>query len=236
MTKAKKTNTRFLPKGLNVLFEDKDILVVEKPVGLLTVSTEREKSKTAYAHLMDYVKKGAERSRNRIYVVHRLDRDTSGILVFAKNEMAKNNLQENWENFHKTYFAVTHGIWESKEGIITSYLTENKAQFVHSTKDSQLGKLSKTGYKIIQESYKFSLVEVSLLTGRKNQIRAHFSENNHPIVGDQKYGKEKAKYPRMALHSFSIEFIHPILGKKMQIESKVPQFFFNLLGVHETGI
>jgi len=198
MTKSPKTNTRFLPKGLNILFEDKDILVVEKPVGLLTVSTERDKTKTAYAHLMDYVQKGAVKSRNRIFVVHRLDRDTSGILIFAKNEMAKNYLQDNWEKIQKKYFAVTHGIWESKEGIITSYLTENKAQYVHSTKDSQLGKLSKTGYKIIRESNKFSLVEVSLITGRKNQIRAHFSENSHPIVGDQKYGKENAQYPRMA--------------------------------------
>lgn len=224
------TSTRYLPNGLNILFEDRDILVVEKPSGLLTISSEREKSKTAYASLMDYVKKG-QRSKNRIFIVHRLDRDTSGILIFAKSEVAKLNLQSNWDQNTKIYYAVSHGIWEEKEGIIGSYLTENKAKMVYSTKDKDLGKWSVTKYKVIKETNKYSLLEVQLLTGRKNQIRVHFADKTHPIVGDHKYGlPRKEKFTRMALHAYSIQFFHPFSGKPMYIKSEIPPYLKGLVG------
>jgi RluA family pseudouridine synthase len=230
MGNKKEPNTKFLPKGLTIIYEDRDLLIVSKPAGLLTVSTDSEKIKTAYASLSDYVKKGSIRSKNRIFVVHRLDRETSGVLVFAKTLEAKNNLQDNWDNTKKKYCAVTHGIWKNKSGIITSFLTENKSQIVYSTKDANLGKLSHTGYKIIQETEKFSLIEVDLLTGRKNQIRVHCSDEGHPIVGDLKYGKDNKSYLRLALHSFSISFHHPFTGKEMYFESAIPPFLSDLVG------
>ncbi len=233
MHKNAKGNTKFLPKGLEILFEDRDIILVNKPSGLLTISTEREKSKTAYAALTDYVKKGSLESRNRIYIVHRLDRDTSGILVFAKTEDAKEQLQENWEQIQKKYIAVTHGHWEKSEGKISSYLAENKELIVYSTKDKTVGKLSHTSYKVLNTSKFYSLVEIDLLTGRKNQIRVHFADEDHPVVGDTKYGEENKKYMRLALHAFSIRFQHPYSGKEMYFEAEIPTFLTDLVPLKE---
>ncbi|XDD42871.1 RluA family pseudouridine synthase [Leptospira sp. WS60.C2] len=228
-----KTNTRFLPKGLSILFEDRDLLVVDKPAGLLTIATESEKSKTAYASLMDYVKKGSERSKNRIFIVHRLDRDTSGILVFAKTEVAKQTLQDNWDKTKKFYVAVTHGIWKEKKGIIQSYLTESKAHRVYSVDDPKLGKLAETKYKVLKESNLYSLLEIELITGRKNQIRVHFAENKHPIVGDSKYGNDTKSYQRMALHSLSITLNHPFHKKELTFSTTIPNFITGLVGGYE---
>ncbi|PJZ38519.1 RNA pseudouridine synthase [Leptospira levettii] len=228
-----KTNTRFLPKGLTILYEDRDILVVDKPAGLLTIATDSEKSKTAYASLMDYVKKGSDRSKNRIFIVHRLDRDTSGVLVFAKTEVAKQTLQENWDNTKKVYIAVTHGIWKLKQSSIQSYLTESKAHRVYSVDDPKLGKFSETKYKVLKESNLYSLLEIDLITGRKNQIRVHFAEKGHPIVGDTKYGNESKSFPRMALHSFSITLTHPFQKKPLTFITNIPNFITGLVGGYE---
>jgi RluA family pseudouridine synthase len=230
MTSTKKTNTRFLPKGLFILYEDRDLLVVNKPAGLLTISTDSEKAKTAYAALTDYVKKGSTRSPHRIFIVHRLDRDTSGLLLFAKTETAKQTLQNHWDETSKQYIAVTHGNWKEKSGKISSYLTESKAQVVYSTKDPELGKLSHTEYAVLKETDKYSLLQINLLTGRKNQIRVHCSEQNHPIVGDSKYGEPKRNYPRMALHAWSIRFKHPFSGKEMEFKAEIPPFLTGLVG------
>jgi RluA family pseudouridine synthase len=230
MSKTARPNTRFLPKGLKILHEDRDILVVDKPAGLLTVATDSEKSKTAYAALTDYVKKGSIRSKHRIFIVHRLDRDTSGLLIFAKTESAKIKLQESWEQTTKHYMAVTHGVWAVKSGILESYLAENKAQVVYSTKDESIGKFSQTEFTVLKETAKYSLVKVNLLTGRKNQIRVHFAEEKHPIVGDKKYGQDKKEYSRMALHSFSIRFRHPFSNLEMAFETEIPAFMTGLVG------
>lgn len=228
-----KTNTRFLPKGLSILHEDRDILVVDKPAGLLTIATDSEKSKTAYASLMDYVKKGSDRSKNRIFIVHRLDRDTSGILVFAKTETAKQTLQDNWDQTKKTYVAVTHGHWKEKQGTIKSYLTESKAHRVYSIDDPKLGKFSETKYNVLKESNLYSLLEINLITGRKNQIRVHFAEKGHPIVGDTKYGNDTKSFPRMALHSLSITLTHPFQKKPFTFTTKIPNFITGLVGGYE---
>jgi len=230
---SSKPNTRFLPKGLSIIYEDRDILVIDKPSGLLTMATDSEKTKTAYASLTDYVKKGSIRSKNRVFIVHRLDRDTSGLLIFAKTEDAKLNLQNNWDGTKKKYIAVTHGKWEPNSGIITSYLIENSAQVVYSTQDASLGKLSHTSYKVLKESKNYSLVEIDLLTGRKNQIRVHFAEQKHGIVGDQKYGEDKKSYPRLALHSLSISFIHPFHGKELFFATEIPSYLTGLVGGYE---
>ncbi len=218
------------PRGLPILHEDKDILVVAKPAGLLTIGTDREKSRTAHYLLNDYVRKGDPKSRHRVYVVHRLDKDTSGILIFAKSEPAKQYLQEHWEDTEKHYLAIVHGRLTPKEGTITSYLAENAAQKVYSTPDPAKGKLSHTEYKVLKESKGLSLVEIHLLTGRKHQIRVHFAEKGHPVAGDKKYGNGEPVCKRLALHARSISFIHPYSGKQMSFEIGMPEEFVRLLG------
>lgn len=225
----KNPSKKHQPKGLTILYEDHDILVVDKINGLLTMGTDREKQKTAHFLLNDYVKKGNQRSPNRVFIVHRLDRDTSGILIFAKSETTKRYLQENWKEFSKTYFTVVYGKLQEKEGIITSYLLENKAFRVYSVKDADKGKFAKTGYKVIKESNKFSLLEINLFTGRKNQIRVHLSEKGHPILGDKVYGNEDKGAKRLALHSASLKITHPVTKKAMSFETGIPPFFKTLV-------
>jgi tRNA pseudouridine32 synthase/23S rRNA pseudouridine746 synthase/23S rRNA pseudouridine1911/1915/1917 synthase len=220
---------KFQPTGISFIHEDKDIIVVDKINGLLTIGSDTERQKTAYFLLNNYVKKGNAKSKNRIFIVHRLDRDTSGVLVFAKNENAKQFLQENWQNFSKKYYAVVHGIFDEKEGVITSYLTENKAHIMYSTKDHENGKLSTTGYKVIKESSKYSLLEITLFTGRKNQIRVHLAEKGHPIVGDEVYGEKDKSVKRLALHSFLLIISQPFTKEKMTFETEIPPYFNTLM-------
>ena len=227
--KFKKPSKKHQPKGLEILYEDRDIIVVNKEHGLLTISTEKEREKTAYFLLNLYVKKGNSKSKNRVFIVHRLDRDTSGILVFAKSENAKRYLQDEWHHFSKTYYAVVKGKLKSAKGIITSYLIENKAHKVYSIKDSEKGKLSKTGYKVIQTSDKYSLLEIELFTGRKHQIRVHLLEMGHPVVGDRNYSKKEPGISRLALHAASITINHPFSKEKMTFMTEIPQYFQDLL-------
>ena len=221
----KRPSKKHDPKGLTILYEDHDILVVNKSNGLLTVSTDKEKDKTAYFLLNNYVRKGNARSRNRIFIVHRLDRDTSGVLVFAKHEKTQRYLQDEWVAFRKTYIAVVHGILQEKEGVITSYLAENKAHRMYSVVSPEKGKFSKTGYKVIKESGKYSLLEITLFTGRKNQIRVHFSEKGHPVVGDKVYGQIDKGIHRLALHALSLSIVHPVTKKEMTFEAEPPGYF-----------
>lgn len=229
--KENRPGKKHQPKGLPILHEDKDLLVVAKPAGLLTVGTDRDKSRTAHYLLNDYVRKGNPKSRNRVYVVHRLDRDTSGVLLFAKSEQAKTFLQENWDSTDKYYLAIVHGQLTPKEGQISTYLVENSAHKVYSTRDAARGKLSHTAYKVLQEARGLSLVEVHLLTGRKHQIRVHFSEQGHPVAGDRKYGEQQAQVSnRLALHARSITFTHPFHGRRMTFDTGLPDDFVRLIG------
>ncbi len=230
MRKRPASGARFVSKGLVVLYEDKDILVVDKPAGLLTVATEREKSRTAHSLLTDYIRTGCGRCRKRLFVVHRLDRDTSGTLIFAKSEDAMHRLKAQWKQTEKKYLAVVHGRCGKSSETITTYLAEDEGYNVYSTSDSTKGKLSQTAYKVLRMTKRVSLLEVVLLTGRKNQIRVHLAGIGHPIVGDTKYGKEDDSQPRMALHARSISFKHPFSGKQLTIESEVPVFFTTLVG------
>jgi tRNA pseudouridine32 synthase/23S rRNA pseudouridine746 synthase/23S rRNA pseudouridine1911/1915/1917 synthase len=220
---------RHQPKGLEILYEDKDIIVVDKPAGLLTVGTANNKTNTAYYKLTDYVRKGNSKSRSRIFIVHRLDQSTSGVLVFAKNEEAKFRLQSHWKDTEKKYVAVVYGQLAKKEDVITSYLAESKVFIVYSTPDTTKGKLAHTAYKVLKESRQFSLLEINLLTGRKNQIRVHLADKGHPVVGDRKYGKPKDAFRRLALHSKSISFKHPHTGRQMTFETRMPNYFNELV-------
>ncbi|MCK5156547.1 MAG: RluA family pseudouridine synthase [Spirochaetales bacterium] len=225
----KKPPKKHQPKGLSILYEDRDILVVDKMSGLLTVSTEKTRENTAFFLLNEYVRKGNSKSRNRVFIVHRLDRDTSGVLVFAKSEEAKRYLQDEWQKFQKTYYAVVHGAMQEKEGVISSYLAENRAFKMYSVKNPEEGKFARTGYKVIKETKNYSFLEIYLYTGKKNQIRVHLAERGCPIFGDKKYGQKEKGNRRLALHSTSIMLLHPHTKEKITFTAKVPDYFALLL-------
>ncbi|MET0585561.1 MAG: RluA family pseudouridine synthase [Candidatus Binatia bacterium] len=230
MYKRSTSNHKFLPHGLVILYEDRDILVVDKPAGLLTMGTDSDKTRTAYFFLTDYVRKGYSKSRNRIFIVHRLDRETSGVVIFAKNIEAKVRLQDQWKDTEKKYLAVVHGQCARMSGTITTYLAENKAHIVYSTSDRTRGKLSTTGYKVLKQTKDSALLELDLWTGRKHQIRVHLAGIGHAVIGDRKYGKEDRDHTRLALHARSISFKHPFSRQQLTFEAQVPVYFNRLVG------
>jgi RluA family pseudouridine synthase len=225
----KRPPRRYQPKGLSILYEDRDILVVDKVSGLLTVSSEKVKENTAYYLLNEYVRKGNSKSRHRVFIVHRLDKDTSGVIVFAKNENAKRYLQEEWQGFQKKYYALVRGTLPEQQGVITSYLAENRVHRMYSVTDPRKGKLAKTGYKVLRGSPKFSLLEIDLLTGRKNQIRVHLADKGCPVAGDRKYGVNEKGIKRLMLHATSIAIVHPHSKEKMSFTTKIPSCFESLI-------
>jgi tRNA pseudouridine32 synthase / 23S rRNA pseudouridine746 synthase len=229
MPPTKRPTAKYQPRGLTILHEDRDIIVIEKPCGLLTIGTERDKLRTVHTILNEYVRKGDPRSRNRVYIVHRLDRETSGILVLAKSEAAKIFLQGHWQETDKRYLTIVHGTLDAKSGTISSYLAENSALTVYSTQDPALGKLSLTEYTVLKEAKGLSLLAIHLLTGRKHQIRVHLSEQGHPVAGDGKYGKNDG-CTNLALHAHSISFTHPVSGRTLFYETAVPDLFTRLVG------
>ena len=213
-------------KNIDIIYEDKDIIVINKPSGLLTVATEKEKNKTAYHLVMEYLKK--KNKNNRIFIIHRLDKDTSGIIMFAKNERAKHLYQDNWNDIVKKrcYYAVIDGKMENKEGTIKSYLKEN-GNMVYSVKDRS-GKLAITEYKVLKERKNISLLDINLKTGRKNQIRVHMKENKTPILGDLKYGEKSKLINRLALHAYKLELVNPVTKKLHTFEINMPNEFKTL--------
>lgn len=225
----KKPAKKYEPRGLSIIYEDKFFIVVKKANGLLTIGTAKERNKTAQSLMSEYVKRGNAKSPARVYIVHRLDRDTSGVLIFAKDERTKNNLQEHWGDYSKKYLTVINGTLEKKEGTITSYLAENKANIVYSTEDETEGKLAQTAYKVIKETKDYSLLEIDLLTGRKNQIRVHMADAGHPVAGDVVYGKGFKRIRRLALHAASLSIIHPVSKRKMTFETDMPNYFKELI-------
>lgn len=210
---------------MEILYEDDYLIIVNKTSGLLTVSTPKENAKTLYRYVSSYVKR--LNNNNKIYIVNRLDKDTSGIVVFAKNENVKGILQNNWDKYVKLreYIAIVHGISDS--GTVKSYLNENSEHFVYST-DNTNGKLAITDYKMINTNKKYSMLKIILHTGRKNQIRVHMKDINHPILGDKKYGI-KDNFKRLMLHSSRLDFIHPVNKKLLKIECSIPNDFYNTI-------
>lgn len=213
-------------KNIDIIYEDKDIIVINKPSGLLTVATEKEKNKTAYHLVKEYLKK--KNKNNRIFIIHRLDKDTSGIIMFAKNERAKHLYQDNWNDIVKKrcYYAVIDGKMENEEGTIKSYLKEN-GNMVYSVKDRS-GKLAITEYKVLKERKNISLLDINLKTGRKNQIRVHMKENKTPILGDLKYGEKSKLINRLALHAYKLELVNPVTKKLLTFEINMPNEFKTL--------
>lgn len=211
-----------MKKKLDIIYEDKHLLVVNKPYGILTVSTYKENERTMYHMAYSYQKQ--KHKSNKIFIVHRLDKDTSGVLMFAKDEKTKYLLQDNWDNLvlSRKYMAVVHGKI-SGEGVIKSYLKENSHLKVYSTSDKS-GKLAITKYKVISNKKSSSLVDIEILTGRKNQIRVHFSDINNPIFGDRKYGI-KDNSNRLLLHAYKIVIKNPYTNEVMEFKAKLPKEF-----------
>lgn len=209
-----------------ILYEDDSLIAIEKPAGLLTVGTEEEKEKTAYKIVRNFLNEKGQ----KLFIVHRLDRDTSGILLFAKNEKMKIMLQKHWNDItlKRGYMAIIEGIMKPEFGTIRSFLKEENNKMVHSTKGID-GKLAITRYQTIEKNKEYSLLEVFLETGRKNQIRVHMSEAGHPVIGDTKYHTTKNPIHRLGLHSHILVFIHPFTKKVIHLESPIPSSFHNLL-------
>jgi tRNA pseudouridine32 synthase/23S rRNA pseudouridine746 synthase/23S rRNA pseudouridine1911/1915/1917 synthase len=225
MSKHPKPKANRFLRGITILYEDRDIIVINKPAGLLTMGKRGEKLPNAQGILTNYLRKGNARSRIPLHIVHRLDRETSGVLIFAKSRHGQDTLKKNWSEVKKIYLAVVYGQFDKKQGTITSYLAENKDQFVASTENQKQGKLSRTAYKVVKATKRYSLLEINLLTGRKNQIRVHMAEAGHPVVGDRKYGRKGKKTQRMALHAKSIAFQHPHTNQRLFFETETPAIF-----------
>lgn len=207
---------------LDILYEDKFIIIINKPTGLLTVATDKEHYNTLYRKVSEYVKK--QHKSNKIFIVNRLDRDTSGIVVLAKSKEIKEKMQINWNKNKRHYVAVVEGNIKNS-GIIDNYLKETKTLKTYITNDKNNGKHAITKYTPIINNKRFSLIDIEIFSGRKNQIRIHLSSINHPIVGDKKYGSNKNPIRRMCLHATSLELIHPITNKILIINSNYPKIF-----------
>ena len=213
---------------LRIVYEDAYLIVVEKREGLLSVGTERERGRTASTILNEYLRRQDRRSR--VYVVHRLDRDTSGLMMFAKDEKTQHTLRDNWHElvFDRRYVAVVTGEMERDRGTVHSWLTD-RTLYVHSSPVDDGGKESVTHYRTIKRTKGLSLVELHLETGRKNQIRVHMQDLGHPVVGDGRYGLEDFNpIGRLALHAFKLCFHHPVTGEEMRFETPYPAEFKKL--------
>ena len=209
-------------KKLDIIYEDKELIVVNKSAKKLTIATNKGELNTLYHEVYEYVHK--KNKRNRIFIVHRLDKDTSGVVLFSKNEKLKYLLQDNWNDITKrSYLAIVEGIVKDK-GTVKSYLKETKTLLTYSSNKKD-GKLAITEYEPISYHNKNTLLKINIKTGRKNQIRVHMKDIGHPIIGDKKYGSKKDLYKRMTLHAYELELIHPITKKKMVFTAKIPNCF-----------
>lgn len=213
---------------IKIIYQDKAIIVVDKPSGLLTMATAKEKEKTLFAKVINYEKE--KNKSNKVFIVHRLDKDTSGVIVFAKTELVKRKLQDDWEKMakYRGYVAIVEGVPEKEEATLKSWLKDNITFMTYSSNKPNDGKEAITHYKIIKKNKRFSMLDINIKTGRKNQIRVQLSDIGHPILGDKKYGAVKDNLRRLALHANKLELIHPITNEVMTFTSKVPNNFNDL--------
>lgn len=209
--------------GIQIVHEDEDLMVIIKPAGLLTVATLHERERTAYSYLRNYLNAGHE----KIFIVHRLDKFVSGLLVFAKSEAIKEGLQAQFQkhSIQRKYWAIVEGIVEKDSGTIESRLAEDHTKRMHTTAKPESGKRAVTHYRVLRRFSNLTALEVQLETGRKNQIRAHLSELGHPIAGDESYGSALDPLGRMGLHAFCLGFVHPRTRKSLAFQTPAPPEF-----------
>lgn len=213
---------------LPIIFEDDEFIVINKPSGLLTIPSDTEKGRTAYRMVNDYVQQ--KDKHNRIFVVHRLDEDTSGVLMFAKNPKIKDILQKNWSDIvlARGYYAVVEGTMEKSEATLVNYLKENSLNLMYVTNDKNNGKKCVTQYKVLKHNKDYSLLDVNIDTGRKNQIRVQLGHIGHHVIGDDKYGEPADPLKRLGLHAYKLKFIHPITKKIYEFKAEMPKEFEKL--------
>lgn len=219
----------FYNRRVKLIYEDDDIIVINKGYGLLSMGNDKIKEGTAYSILREYLK--TKDPRNKLFIVHRLDQHTSGLMVFAKSVEAKEKLQHNWNNMvlRRQYVCVVEGKVNPPEGEVRSLLAENAQHMVYVTEDAALGKPALTRYSTLKSGNGFTLLEVQLETGRKNQIRVHLKQLGNPISGDRKYGAKSSSINRLALHARTIRFVHPISGELMDFSTPIPNSFLTLV-------
>lgn len=213
--------------SIPIIHEDDDIIVIDKPAGMLSISTDKERENTAFHIVNDYMK----RRSGRVFIVHRLDRETSGVMLLAKNERTKLALQDEWDERarQRGYLAVVEGRVETPEGKISSWLKQTKTLLVYSSDKKGDGKLAITNYRTLQTSDSYSLLDISLETGRKNQIRVHMHDLGHPVAGDKKYGALTDPFKRLGLHAHLLIVKHPVTGEELRLESAMPGAFKSVL-------
>lgn len=217
-----------IEKGPNIIYEDHELIVINKPPGLLAIANNIEKEDTAYHQLRKHVQR--KNIGDRIFIVHRLDRDTSGVMLFAKNEELKRQLQTGWKDLmvEKEYIAVTEGQLRKKEGTIKSWLLETKTNLMYSASEDGDGLEAITHYQVLKSKGKYSLLKINLETGRKNQIRVHMKDIGHGIIGDKKYGSHVNPIGRLGLHAHMLVLRHPVTNEVMSFKADVPEKFLQL--------
>lgn len=210
------------PRKLDIIYEDDDIIAINKPSGLLSIASDREKGKTAYRYVSDYL---TAKDRNaRIFVVHRLDEDTSGVLIFAKNYKIREALQNHWQEIvsKRGYYAVVEGEDIPDEGRLENYLAENDLHLVYVTKNKTIGKLAITNYEKIAAKNGYSLLDINIETGRKNQIRVQLGNIGHHVIGDDKYGEPANPIHRLGLHAYQLTLKNPLTGQEYDFKTNMP--------------
>lgn len=214
---------------LPIIFEDDDVIVINKPFGLLSVASDKEKSSTAYRMITDYLQ--SKDRHARAFVVHRLDKETSGVLMFAKNEETRAALQDNWNDIVKKrgYYAVVEGLLEKKEDTITNYLKMNNLNLMYLSRPGRDAQKCITKYTIIKENRKYSLLDVNIMTGRKNQIRVTLGSLGHYVLGDDKYGEPENPINRLCLHAYELDLVNPLTKKTYKFKADMPKEFSGLL-------
>ncbi len=215
-------------RGLKVVFEDPHIIIIEKEPGMLSIATDKEDERTAYRMLSDQLKR--LNPKNRVFVVHRLDREASGLMMFAKSRDIQQLLQNSWQDniLERSYAVVVEGRVAEEKGVVTTWLKENRARVVYSSTVPGEGLKAVTRYKVRKQNDNYSLLDVELETGRKNQIRIHMKELGHSIVGDKKYGAMSNPIRRLGLHARVLSFRHPVTGQVLRFETPVPSPFLGL--------
>ena len=210
---------------LEIIYEDKDIIIVNKKSGLLTISTDKVKDNTLYHKVSEYLKK--QNKNNKVFIVHRLDKDTQGLVLFAKSEKVKRILQDNWANVKRDYLAIVYGHLDKKKDTLVSHLKETKTHLVY---ESKVGDLAITNYEVIKENKLYSLLKINIETGKKNQIRVQLKGINHPIVGDKVYSDIKNKNVKeLCLQAYALEFKHPISKELIKVSLDYPASFQKLI-------
>ena len=220
---------RSLPSGMKIVHEDESIIVIEKPANLLSIASLSEREETAYAHLTGYVRKGDRYSKERIWIVHRLDKETSGLMVFARNEEVKHLVQDNWDKAEKHYLAITDGNPPAEEGVMRSFLDERNPFMVFSGPESEHAREAITHYEVIERSDRYTLLRLKLETGRRHQIRVQLRDMRCAIIGDDKYGTGVGPVKRMCLHSTYLRLPHPVTGNMLVFESPIPDTMAKLM-------